>query len=334
MFNRQKGITMYTPVTYKNREKRPDFYPNTGISVELVNVRNIHPHYHHDTLEFIYCLKGKVYVNVAHELCTINECEIVTVDQDDIRNIFAEDDNITLIIHLDLNDSQIPIEDLRNTLFSCATLLSSNKTYYINEAIDYILSLIFAECLFQEGIKNEIWFVDICRSIRLNIIDLMVEKFSWFSIYDDPEDDMKYRERMRQIIAYVSQHYKEKITLSHLSEVLYLNPAYISAFLRRASFNSFTDLINYYRCLNAQKLLLETATPVGDISELCGFSSEKYFYRSFKQFFDTTPLKYRKHFAAYTDQKEEYTRFEPQHSLEIIKNHITERHIEKSRRRP
>lgn len=305
----------------------PKFYPETEMTAELVNIRNIHPHYHYDTLEFIYCLKGIVYANVAHEYCTINEGELVTVDHSDIRNILASDDNITLLVHMGLKDTHVPIELVENTCFSCATLLSGDKMEFLNKICDNLMALMYAKCMYDQKKKDEKWFTNTCESIRINTIDLLVKKFSWFSIHSDPEEDILYKERLSQIIAYVSQHSHERITLSQMADVLYLSPAYISNFLRHTTFESFTRLVNYYRCLIAQRMLIETDHSVGDISEVSGFSSEKYFYKHFKYYFGTTPIKYRKQFNEYLNKREEYLELDPQDALEIIKSCIAERHI-------
>lgn len=314
----------------KGINKIPKFYPEAGVTAELVNIRNIHPHYHNDTLEFIYCLKGTVYANVAHEYCTINEGELVTVDQSDIRNIIAPDDNITLLIHMSLKNTPVPVELVENTCFSCATILAGDKMKYLNEICDDLMALMYAKCMYDQKLKDTKWFADTCESIRINTIDLLVKKFSWFSIHSDPEDDILYKERLSQIIAYVSQHSHEKITLSQMADVLYLSPTYISNFLRHTTFQSFTRLVNYYRGLIAQRLLIETDRSVGDISEASGFSSEKYLYRQFKDMFGTTPIKYRKQFKKYLNKREEYFELDPKDALETIKSYIAERHIRRA----
>lgn len=314
------------------------YFPHTGVSAELVNLRNIHAHYHKDTLEFVYVIKGSAFGIVAHESTYMKAGDFCTIDQPDIRYLSADEDNITLIVHLDMNRAHIPIEILRNTLFSCTNLyFDEKKAPYYEEICDKMLALLYAKTLHDmksddEKYTDDAQFTEICEEIRLNIIDVLEKRFSWFSVDNMTDEDIRYRDRLRQIISYVAENFRTKITLTRMSKVLYLNPVYVSNFLKRTSFRSFTELVNYYRCLEAQKLILETSLPMGDISEMCGFSSEKYFYKSFKFYHDITPLQYKKRFKSYADRKEEYSLYRPEEALDILQNLIAERYIDRARR--
>ncbi len=344
----------------------PSYLPHTGVQVQLLNIRTIATHTHKDALEFIYCLSGKVWGHVAHEQFDLAAGELVTIDCGDVRNIFADDDNLTLIVHISLHNARIPIEELLNTLFSCST----NPTYLRHpEAVKAVCDLLFALAytvvsfeaaekdrrlidrmdlqgrsphgifLDEGGVASGADLLDAdsservtaaCEFIRLNLLDLMAEKFSWFSLENLSEDDWKYKDRLQKIVAYVSENCGKKITIAQLSNTIYLNASYISSFMQRTSFSSFTEMLSYYRGLQAQHLLLETELTIGEIASRCGFSSDKYFYKAFKRWWSNTPLQYRKQFQHYAKRKEECYPLPPYKAQEIIKNMMVERAISKA----
>lgn len=354
--------------TKLSHEIEPSYLPDTGVQVQLLNIRTIATHTHKDALEFIYCLSGNVWGHVAHEQFNLAAGELVTIDANDVRNIFAEDDNLTLVIHVGLHQARMPVEELLSTLFSCTTMPAYLKhPEAVKTVCDLLLALGYTVASYEAAGKAGNAFnaeahiphgsfpddhnsvldggfshakaadaispkqvAAVCEAIRLNLLDLMVEKFSWFSLEELNESDIKYKDRLQKIVAYVSENCKQKITIAQLAHTIYLDASYISSFMRRTSFGSFTDMLSYYRGLQAQHLLLETELPIGDIAPRCGFSSDKYFYKTFKMRWGSTPLQYRKQFQNYARRKEEFLPCPPCEALDFIKNMIVKRAIRRA----
>ena len=76
---------------------------------------------------------------------------------------------------------------------------------------------------------------------------------------------------------------------------------------------------------------METDLPVGEISAMAGFSSEKYFYRAFKMHWRTTPHQHRKEYARLAQIKEEFYEYPMDEAREIIKDYIAARQVVKAR---
>lgn len=306
---------------------KPNYLTGTGLQVQLLNIRHIQPHRHDDAVEMLYCLQGHVWGHIAHDTLHLRTGDLVTFDRDDAHNIMADKDNLCLVAHIDLSHPDYTHDELLETIFSCTT--HPNFTRHpddVQHVCDVLLATMFVA---SEGQKNA---ADICEEIRLNLTDLLMKKFSWFSIerwYEEGDD--KYADRLRMILKYILNNYRSKITISELSKIIYLNPSYISSFMKRTNFHSFSEAVNYFRCFYAEKLLLETNLPVGEISAMAGFSSEKYFYRSFKRHWQTTPLQHRKEYARLAQIREEYDEYSPSAASEIIKDYIAARQVEKAR---
>ena len=306
---------------------KPNYIPGTGLQVQLLNIRHIQPHRHNDAVEMMYCLQGHVWGHIAHDELHLRTGDFVTFDRDDAHNIMGDKDNLCLVVHLDLSHPSYTHDELFETIFSCTTHPKYTRhPEEVQRVCDVLLAVIYVA---SEGQENA---ADICEEIRLNLTDLLMKKFSWFSIEEwYREGDDKYADRLRMILKYILNNYRSKITISELSKIIYLNPSYISSFMKRTTFHSFSEAVNYFRCFYAEHLLLETDLPMGEISAMAGFSSEKYFYRAFKMHWRTTPLQQRKEYARLMQIKEEYYEYPQDEAREIIKEYIAARQVEKAR---
>lgn len=83
--------------------------------------------------------------------------------------------------------------------------------------------------------------------------------------------------------------------LMDVSDVLPLNRTYISRVFNEGFGGSFSDIVRDYRIQEAERLLADCKDiPVGQVGELCGFSSPSVFHRAFVQSHDgLTPKRYR-----------------------------------------
>jgi AraC-like DNA-binding protein len=85
---------------------------------------------------------------------------------------------------------------------------------------------------------------------------------------------------------------------------VHINENYFSQFIHKSGYGSFSNLIGYIRCNSAQFLLLSSELSVVEISDRCGFSDVKYFYKHFKQIYKKTPSEFRRWFAGYIKNPE------------------------------
>lgn len=95
-------------------------------------------------------------------------------------------------------------------------------------------------------------------------------------------------------IRYITQHYKERLTLQMVASRVYVNPQYFSRVFRCETGVAFTEYINSLKIQYACKLLETTNYPVYRISSECGFTDPSYFNRVFSARMNITPKQYRK----------------------------------------
>ncbi|KRL38135.1 AraC family transcriptional regulator [Liquorilactobacillus uvarum] len=96
------------------------------------------------------------------------------------------------------------------------------------------------------------------------------------------------------IIRYTRANF-QNISLEKLSKIYYIHPNYLSALIRKETGMTFSEHITNIRMTRAIDFLLNTNLKIEDISHELGYSDKTYFYRSFKEVYQTSPSKYRKY---------------------------------------
>ncbi|NEN83123.1 response regulator [Paenibacillus elgii] len=98
---------------------------------------------------------------------------------------------------------------------------------------------------------------------------------------------------IRDMLAYLEEHYREDISLQTLAERFYVNPSYLSRLFKDEVGQIFTKYLMQLRIDKAKQLLKSTHLKVYEISEAVGYGDVKYFNKIFKDLTGLTPAEYR-----------------------------------------
>jgi YesN/AraC family two-component response regulator len=92
---------------------------------------------------------------------------------------------------------------------------------------------------------------------------------------------------------YIFKHLYEDISLSHLAELVNLNPNYLSELFKKEVSISISEFIQKERVREAGKLLISSNYSLLEIATWLNFHDQSHFTRVFKKFTGTTPKQYR-----------------------------------------
>lgn len=96
-----------------------------------------------------------------------------------------------------------------------------------------------------------------------------------------------------KIKKYIHEYLNEDLSLTRLSDIVSLNPSYLSRLYKHHTGESLTETIKQVRLQKSKELLRNPGIRMSDISERVGFLSERSFYRFFKSITNLTPQEYR-----------------------------------------
>ena len=105
---------------------------------------------------------------------------------------------------------------------------------------------------------------------------------------------MQTRQKLRDIITYVGEHFQEPISLQDAAGLLGLNREYFCRFFKKHMGISFLQYVNEIRITHIYQELHNTDAPISEIMEENGFTSQKLFNRTFKEIYGCTPSAVRK----------------------------------------
>lgn len=159
--------------------------------------------------------------------------------------------------------------------------------------------------LFQDNPYSNDFFsntmdeAEACRTAELKEEQLF-QGHTCFIDVDANESFLKklplYRDEIAQWMINKKPYLNPNFKLMDVTEILPLNRTYLSRVFNEGFGSSFSDVVCSYRIKEAEWMLLNRRDiSVGQVGELCGFSSPSVFNRTFVQSHDgLTPNRYRK----------------------------------------
>ncbi|WP_150265104.1 AraC family transcriptional regulator [Paenibacillus tepidiphilus] len=112
--------------------------------------------------------------------------------------------------------------------------------------------------------------------------------------------------RLKTVILYIQENYREPIRLSDLSELIPMSEGQFSRFFKAMTRKTPVDYINSYRIRQAADLLQQTDRKISDIALEVGFDNVSYFIKVFRKGMKCSPSEFRKGEAPGAGQSQLY----------------------------
>jgi AraC-like DNA-binding protein len=286
------------------------------LTIELLDIRNIAPHYHDDALEILYCLSGSVGVSFGYERHALRAGKFVAVDHD-IHTIHASEPNITVSFLFDLKDYDSPETSFANMYFVCP---HETNNAMLDGKLEMLNRLLVAILLSETTEANPSLRRARMETCRTAVMNTLLRYFSIISYCSDgaviPEGVV---ETLIRIVNYLIRNHKNKISLEDIAALAHLNKNYASQFMGKY-LPGYTEWLNFIRASMSTRLLIETNMNVDAVSEEMGFSDKKYYYGAFEKWFSCTPSEYRKEYRAMSERKDDYKTLSPAAVAPVIQS--------------
>ncbi|CAI6051415.1 response regulator [Cohnella sp. JJ-181] len=98
---------------------------------------------------------------------------------------------------------------------------------------------------------------------------------------------------IQEILQILNHEYREPITLSYLSDRVYLSPNYLRILFKEKMEISIQEYLTRLRIGKAKELLKETRYKIHEVGERVGYENSTYFNIVFKNYVQMTPGEYR-----------------------------------------
>jgi len=99
---------------------------------------------------------------------------------------------------------------------------------------------------------------------------------------------------IRQAKQYISEHYREKIILEDIAEIVNLNPVYFSVLFKKETGMNFSTYLVHIRMEIAKEMIRSTNKTVAAIADEVGYKDVRHFSQTFTKTVGVKPALYRK----------------------------------------
>jgi len=166
---------------------------------------------------------------------------------------------------------------------------------FITKCLDYIplsdskVTITNAERF--EASKNNVWS---CNNPAA-LLAAAMDAFHCLSLGADASDSPVVKKEIADVITYIEEHYRDKITLEMIADHVNFSENYLCRVFREQTGTSLINYINNVRMNKAADLIMKGHTYIKEIASLVGISDQFYFSRMFKKHFGVTPTDYKAH---------------------------------------
>ena len=131
-------------------------------------------------------------------------------------------------------------------------------------------------------------------ALLITILEQFPEKESIKIISEISGQKISKYEKIKKIIAFLKEHYKENFSIKELSEKIGISPYYLSHLFKKEMGISVMKYRDYLRLTTAKEMLLNTDLPITRIAFSLGWNDSNYFTRIFKKKMGISPSDFRK----------------------------------------
>lgn len=241
--------------------------------------------------ENIYAFEQRKY---AFQIHVMNVDENIEIDEDDYNRLmqkykllvevinsgnFEELDSIIDNIFFECRD--LPLTQVKQLIINMFSVLSNKYMKMGNDVWKDVNKKMMSKEILSADSK-EVLLME-CRELLHESLEMISHKANETSM-----------EVIKQAVEYMKKHYHEDISLESVADRYFLNRSYFSRIFKLYTGETFTDCLIGIRMEEAKELLKSGKNKVYEISQMVGYSSEKYFFRVFKQHTGKSPAEYQR----------------------------------------
>lgn len=254
---------------------------------------NAIPYWHfHPEIELVYINYGQGKRHIGNHISYYHDGDLLLIGSNVPHYGFAG--------RLTKNESEIIVQFLPD--FMGTDFLSSIEMKEINLLIQKsVQGLSFSggtkeqvgikltQLLNLKGFDRLMKFLDILRTLALSKeVEILNAGGMFLEVYANEHD------RMTLIYDYVANNFTETIELERIASIVSMTVPSFCRYFKKVTNKTFTQYVNEYRIVHAQKLLSEQDMTITEVSLTSGFNNISHFNKQFKLHTQKSPRDYRK----------------------------------------
>ncbi len=295
-------------LTYKQSERRPD----NSFSARQDTIPCIEHDWHfHPELELIYFLKSTGTRYVGNSIGSFGPGELYLIGSN-LPHLFRNEkeyyDNNgegkvvdLIVVKFERDFLGKGFLDLAESRKVQLLFQKADRGLQFSKAASYLVHNYMVGLVGSHGLSSVIGLLKILDilSVSENYVPLCSE-----GITNNFRKDEK--ERMAEIVNYLTQNFDKKIELQEIASIAHMTPNSFCRYFKKRTRKSFSQYLNEIRIRHACKLLIEGEMQISDICYQSGFNTFTNFNRQFKLHMQVTPSEFMKKYEIKVEADSEY----------------------------
>lgn len=253
----------------------------------------------HKELELILVLRGKGQVSNEKAEFAVKQGDVLLFDSGQIHELDGGEEGLLLLaIQISRSFCKRYCPQLRSTRF----LENLLNPCFPAEELEMLRSAMMEA--FGAYLHKSMSSAFGCMA-QLNSVFEKLLRFVPYEILDQTQqvNRMKAQERVRRILLYIQEHYRESIRLADLAKLEDLSESHVSRFFREHLNITLQDYLTRLRVEAAMQMLKNTDLSPTSIAYECGFSDPKYMNQGFEKLLGMHPSQWRSETQHYKKAK-------------------------------
>ena len=249
-----------------------------------------HPLHWHEELELLFPLNGDSTVTIDGSTYQLRRRQLLAIESGQVHSTNTYSDQLMLLcIHISKRLMERYLPDIELFRLFCIPDEITDQQFP-----EYLNLCQMAETLTRLYIEEAAAGFLESEGIILQILARLIRYFSIRSAPEVSSADIQARQRLRDIITYVGEHFREPVSLQDGADLLGLNKEYFCRFFKKHMGLSFLQYLNEIRITHIYQELQNTDASITEIMEANGFTNQKLFNKTFKEIYGCTPSAVRK----------------------------------------
>lgn len=271
---------------------------------------NTYPAHLHRQVELMYVISGSLEIMIEEQSYPLQKGNLSVTFPDKIHALHTPDKSRVLLMVFDIEFLQDFRTAFSDYLPENPILDISQLTEHGKNALSWLISLAknmnatadmpdIHSLPIHPIVSDTSKIVDEQNDISPNLLYtksylsiLLTDIFSAITL--QKRETYSDKNICENILIYLDKHFQENVSLESTAKALGISKFYLSQIFSNKLHTSFPAYVTARRLDYAEKLLTTTNKSITQISEDAGFLSQRTFFRSFQQAYQSTPHQYRK----------------------------------------
>ncbi len=252
--------------------QQQNFQIRTETVEQIVFPEHLHPH-----TELLYVLDGTASISVGEQIFAMGRGDCAVIFPGKVHSYHPCGFNRVFLLIFDT----ALCGPFQYSLNNCQPLIPCVSASCLPEDIPLAIRRLSETDPHQNPDLSAAW---------IQVVLALVLPFMELTKQNQPKnEDLTY-----QLVRYMSEHFREPVTLDSLAKSLHVNKYYLSHTFSEKLHMSFPRYLNYLRAEYAAGAIQSSQKSLSHIWEEAGFSSQRSFNRAFLEAKGMSPLAYRK----------------------------------------